>query len=55
MGIWTSKRTEPDHEVRKGIEDIKKEMEQQKRNQLKYLIISIIAFGVFGFVLGKLF
>lgn len=45
MGIFTSKGTDP--EVKKGIEELRK-------NRKRDLVISIIASGTFGAILGYL-
>jgi len=51
MGIGISKG--PDPNVRKGVEELKKEMKNQKRTQRIYLIIGIVASGFLGYFLGK--
>jgi len=53
MGIFIQKG--PDPEVRKGIEKLQKEIQNQKRTQRIYLIIGITASGFLGYFLGKFF
>ncbi|KAG2474873.1 MAG: hypothetical protein NPMRIOTA_530004 [Nitrosopumilales archaeon] len=52
MGIWTQKDHDP--EVKKGINDIKKDLKQNKKTQRNYLIIGVSCSTVF-FLLGLLF
>ena len=53
MGIFTQKG--PDPEVKKGIEELKKEIRNQKRTQIIYLMIGITASGFLGYFVGKFF